>query len=42
MDDIIAAQLPKDEFMKHCDRVIDNSNIFEETQMQLDSIMAAL
>ena len=42
VDDIIAAQLPKDEFMKHCDRVIDNSNIFEETQMQLDSIMAAL
>ena len=29
VDDIIAAQLPKDEFMKHCDRVIDNSNIFE-------------
>lgn len=42
VDDIIAAQLPKDEFMKHCDRVIDNSNIFEETQMQLDSIMAGL
>lgn len=42
VDDIIAAQLPKDEFMKHCDRVIDNSNIFEETQMQLDSIMSAL
>ena len=41
VDDIIAAQLPKDE-LKHCDRVIDNSNIFEETQMQLDSIMAAL
>ncbi len=42
VDDIIAAQLPKDMFMKHCDRVIDNSNIFEETQMQLDSIIADL
>ncbi len=42
VDDIIAAQLPKDMFMKHCDRVIDNSNIFEETQMQLDDIVADL
>jgi len=42
VDDIIAAQLPKDMFMKHCDRVIDNNNIFEETQMQLDGIVAAL
>ena len=42
VDDIIAAQLPKDEFMKHCDRVIDNSNTFEETQAQLDEIMADL
>lgn len=42
VDDIIAAQLPKEEFMKHCDRVIDNSNIFEETQMQLDRIIADL
>ena len=42
VDDIIAAQLPKDEFMKHCDRVIDNSNIFEETQIELDRIIAEL
>lgn len=42
VDDIIAAQLPKDEFMKHCDRVIDNSNTFEETQAQLDAIVADL
>ena len=42
VDEIIAAQLPKEEFMKHCDRVIDNSNIFEETKMQLDEIIADL
>ena len=42
VDDIIAAQLPKDMFMKHCDRVIDNSNTFEETQAQLDDIIADL
>lgn len=42
VDDIIAAQLPKDMFMKHCDRVIDNSNTFEETQAQLDDIVADL
>ena len=42
VDDIIAAQLPKDEFMKHCDSVIDNSNIFEETQIELDRIIAEL
>lgn len=42
VDDIIAAQLPKSMFMKNCDRVIDNSNTFEETQIQLDSIVADL
>ena len=42
VDEIIAAQLPKEEFMKHCDRVIDNSNIFEETKMQLDEIIEDL
>lgn len=42
VDDIIAAQLPKSMFMKHCDRVIDNSNTFEETQIQLDGIVADL
>lgn len=38
VDDIIAAQLPKEEFLKHCDRVVDNSGLFEETKRQLDSI----
>ena len=42
VDDIIAAQLPKSMFMKHCDRVIDNSNTFEETKIQLDKIVAVL
>ena len=42
VDDIIAAQLPKSMFMKHCDRVIDNSNTFEETKIQLDKIVADL
>lgn len=42
VDDIIAAQLPKDMFMKHCDRVIDNCGVFEETTMQLDKIIEDL
>lgn len=42
VDGIIAAQLPKEVFMEHCDRVIDNSNTFEETQAQLDEIVADL
>ena len=42
VDDIIAAQLPKSMFMKHCDRVIDNSNTFEETKIQLDKIVSDL
>ena len=42
VDDIIAAQLPKSMFMKHCDRVIDNSNTFEETKIQLDKSVADL
>lgn len=37
VDDIIAAQLPKDVFLKHCDRVIDNNGVFEETKMQAGS-----
>ena len=36
VDEIIAAQLPKDEFLRYCDRVIDNSGVFAETMMQLD------
>lgn len=42
IDEIIAAQLPKDMFMKHCDRVIDNSGVFAETMMQLDQIVKNL
>ncbi len=36
VDEIIAAQLPKDKFLRYCDRVIDNSGVFAETMMQLD------
>ena len=42
IDEIIAAQLPKDMFLKHCDRVIDNSGVFAETMMQLDAIIKDL
>lgn len=42
IDDITAAQLPKDEFLKNCDRVIENSGVFEETMMQIDDIVKDL
>lgn len=42
IDEIIAAQLPKEEFMKNCDRVIDNSGVFAETMYQLDEIIKGL
>lgn len=42
VDEIIAAQLPKDLFMKHCDRVIDNSGVFVETMLQLDKVIKEL
>lgn len=42
IDEIIAAQLPKEKFLEHCDRVIDNSGVFEETMLQLDEIIKDL
>lgn len=42
IDEIIAAQLPKDMFLKNCDRVIDNSGVFAETMIQLDKIIKDL
>ncbi len=42
VDEIIAAQPPKDVYFKNCDRVIDNSGVFEETMEQLDEIMRNL
>ena len=36
------AQLPKDMFLKHCDRVVDNSGVFAETMLQLDNIIKEL
>ena len=42
IDEIIAAQLPKEQFLKNCDRVIDNSGVFAETMIQLDEIVRDL
>lgn len=42
VEEIIKAQLPKDLFMKHCDRVIDNSDVFAQTMIQLDEIVKDL
>ena len=42
VDDIIASQLTKSEFLKTCDRVIDNNGEFVETMQQLDSIVKSL
>ena len=42
IDEIIAAQLPKDQFLRNCDRAIDNSGDFSETMFQLDSIIKEL
>ncbi len=42
VEEIIAAQLPKDVFLRNCDRVIDNSGVFEETMEQLDEIVRKL
>ena len=39
IDEIMAAQLPKEEFLKNCDRVIDNKGVFVETMLQLDKIV---
>lgn len=42
VDDIMAAQMSKKEYLKNSDRVIDNSSSFEETKDQLDEIIANL
>ncbi|MCF2554960.1 dephospho-CoA kinase [Faecalicatena contorta] len=42
IDEIIAAQLPKEEFLKNCDRVIDNSGVFAETILQMDKMVRDL
>ena len=39
VDNIIASQMKKKEYMMNCDRVIDNSGVFVETTMQLDRII---
>ena len=42
VDNIIASQMKKKEYMMNCDRVIDNSGVFGETTMQLDQIIKDL
>ena len=42
VDNIIASQMKKREYMMNCDRVIDNSGVFVETTMQLDRIIREL
>ena len=42
VDNIIASQMKKREYMMNCDRVIDNSGVFVETMMQLDQIIKDL
>jgi dephospho-CoA kinase len=39
---IMAAQLEKKEYMRNCDRVIDNTGVFDEATMQIDNIMKDL
>lgn len=40
IDDIMARQLPDEEFRKHCTAIIDNSGDIEETIKQLDSTIS--
>lgn len=42
IEDIMASQLTKAEFMKECDRVIDNNGVFAETMIQVDQIVKDL
>lgn len=42
VDEIMAAQMSKKEYLQNSDRVIDNSSSFEETKGQLDDIIADL
>ncbi len=42
IESIFESQLPKETYLENCDRVIDNSNTFLETQQQLDDIMRDL
>ena len=42
VDNIIASQMKKKDYMMNCDRVIDNSGVFGETTMQLDQIIKDL
>lgn len=39
IDKIMSAQLPKNVFLEHCNRVVDNGGSFAETIQQLEQIM---
>lgn len=42
IDGIFRSQKSRDEFLKRCDRAVDNSRSFDDTCTQLDSIMKRL
>lgn len=42
IDGIFRSQKSRDEFLKRCDRAVDNSRSFDDTRTQLDSIMKRL
>lgn len=42
IDGIFQSQKSRDEFLKRCDRAVDNSRSFDDTRTQLDSIMKRL
>ncbi|MCQ2508433.1 MAG: dephospho-CoA kinase [Dorea sp.] len=42
IENIFRAQMTKQEFLRSCDRVVDNNGLFEETTHQLDVILREL
>ena len=42
IEEIMAAQLSKEMYLKHCDRVIDNNGVFAETMLEIDRIVRGL
>ena len=42
IEEIMAAQLSKEMYLKHCDREIDNNGVFAETMLEIDRIVRGL
>lgn len=42
IEDMFGAQLTSAEYLRHCDRAVDNSDSFEETKRQLDEFVRAI